>query len=143
IALEFGIGDRYFPGDPDDAGSVRDLRPAGSEIVLRPGISWGMGFESPLGSGWAALDLRHEYRLSREETVYKADLTLGSQIPGNRLAYIQAQYGDYPGTKPSLRLAPGVVQKVNKTISLEAALLYDVESSADQLGLKLGLWLDF
>lgn len=142
LAFEIGLGEREYPADPDDFAHIKDLREGGVERVLRPGLSWGYGFSTKWGGGWAALDLRREYRQERDEIVNKADLTLGL-APGDRdLVYLQTQYSDYPLADPSIRLVPTYVRKFGPGFALETALLYDAWGG-DRMGLRSGLWWEF
>ncbi|WP_145963061.1 hypothetical protein [Mangrovicoccus ximenensis] len=142
VALEFGIGQRDYPADGFDAANLADLRPGGTEPVLRPGLSWGMGFGTPLGNGWAAVDARMELRRDHGDRIPKVDATLGL-APGDRsLAYLQLQYSDYPDNPPNWRLVPTYVFRPLDWLSLETALLWDAEGG-DRAGLRAGIWLEF
>lgn len=142
FAVEFGVGQREFPPDADDAANIKDLREGGTEQVLRPGVSWGYGFQTPWGGGWATLDLRHEIRRERDETVTKADLTIGLAPNDTSLIYLQTQYSDYPQAPQNIRLVPTYVYKFGPGFALESALLYDAEGG-DRVGLRAGLWWEF
>ncbi len=134
LAAELGIGNRKIA----TFGRYRGT----TETLLRPGISWGYGFESRAGPGWINLDLKAELRQTTKEAAYKADLTIGVAPNDLWLAYIQFQGSDYPGADPALRLAPTLVRKVRPWLSLETALLLDVEGG-DRMGVKVGVWFEF
>lgn len=142
VALEFGIGQREFPPDADDAANIKDLRDGGTERVLRPGLSWGYGFSTKWGGGWAAIDLRHELRQERDETVTKVDMTLGLAPDEKNLFFLQSQYSDYPQATANIRLVPTYVRKFGPGFALESALLYDARGG-DRVGLRAGLWWEF
>lgn len=142
FAIEFGIGEREFPADPDDFATLKELRDGGKERVLRPGISWGYGFSTKWGGGWAALDLRQEHRQERDEIVDKADLTIGLAPNDKDLFFLQTQYSNYPLADPTIRLVPTYVRKFGAGFALETALLYDAWGG-DRVGLRTGLWWEF
>ncbi|WP_172331628.1 hypothetical protein [Mangrovicoccus sp. HB161399] len=142
IALEFGMGQRDYPADSNDAANLADLRPGGTERVLRPGLSWGMGFGTPFGNGWTAVDARLELRMTHDDAIPKIDTTIGI-APGKRsLAYLQLQYSDYPDNPPNWRLVPTYVFRPVEWLALESALLWDAEGG-DRAGLRAGIWLEF
>lgn len=142
-SAELGWGRREFPADPKDRATLRDLRDGGTEVVWRPGLSLGYGFATGWGGGWATLDLRQEQRQTRDETVNKADLTLGLAPSDTSLVYVQLQYSDYPLADATIRLVPSYVRKFGPQVSIETALLADVWGGGDRLGVRLGLWLQF
>ncbi|WP_138468027.1 hypothetical protein [Poseidonocella sp. HB161398] len=142
IALEFGIGQREYPADSFDAANLADLREAGTELVLRPGISWGTGFPTRFGNGWIAVDARLVMRQTHGDRIPKIDTTIGI-APGPRsLAYLQLQYSDYPDNPPNYRLVPTYVFRPFDWLALETAILWDAEGG-DRMGLRAGLWLEF
>lgn len=142
IAAEFGIGERNFREDAFDRGTLADIRPGGTELILRPGVSWGYGFVSPLGNAWATATARMEFRRDRDETVRKLDATVGVTLNERNAAHVQAQWSDYPDAAPNLRLVPGHIFRLRKGLSLDTSILWDVDGG-DRFGLKSGLWLEF
>lgn len=150
-SVEVGAGMReytdtyYFGSGPDEyfVGNTRKfVEKDRAESVLRPGLLMGFGFDSWLGPGWATLDLRQEVR-ERNGTAKKADVTVGVNREGGHLMYLQAQYSDYPGNDPNLRLVPTFVYRLTDHFSIESALLYDAWGSGDRIGLRAGVWFDF
>lgn len=142
VALEFGIGQRDYPADSFDAANLADLQPGGTERVFRPGLSWGMGFGTPIGNGWMAVDARLELRMTHDDAIPKIDTTIGLAPGEKSLAYLQLQYSDYPGNPPNWRLVPTYVYKPVDWLGLETALLWDAEGG-DRAGLRAAIWLDF
>jgi hypothetical protein len=134
FAAELGVGNREIP----DYGLLRGT----TEPVIRPGLSWGYGFESRFGNGWAGIDLKLENRSKTGERAYKADLTLGVDRGNGWLVFAQAQASDYPGTDPALRIVPTVVKRITPRISLESAALLGV-SGDNRIGLRAALWFEF
>lgn len=128
-SVELGAGYRY------DGYDQRDVR-------LRAGLSWGLGFQSRWGDGWAGVDTSAETRLPARDRILKADFTAGIK-PTDRLMLIaQLQTGLYPGADPLVRFAPSVVRRIGETshiqIGVEAGLRGD-----DTLGVKLATWWTF
>ena len=142
LSLELGVGQREYPADAFDAGNLADLEEAGTERVLRPGISWGYGAETPWGAGWATVDARLEMRQHHGDRIPKIDTTIGLSLPKGNLAYLQMQYSDYPGADPRLRLVPSYVLRLKPWLALETAALWDVWGG-DRVGLRAGIWFEF
>jgi len=140
--LEMGAGQRAYPADPKNSRPFKELRPAGTETVLRPGLSLGTGFGTRWGPGWATVDARAEYRRHRAEQVAKIDLTLGLNTSARSLIFLQAQYADYPDAPANVRLVPTYVCRLGHGLALETALLWDV-SGGRQGGLRMALWWEF
>lgn len=144
LAAEFGLGRRSFEATPFDQANLRDLEPAGTESILRPGLSLGASYDTFLGSGWTTLDARQEFRTVKNETVTKVDLTTGVTFgKKNSLGYVQFQYSDYPSSDPNIRVVPTYVQRINKVISLQSGVFADVWGSGTRFGTTIGLWLEF
>ena len=108
-----------------------------TQIVLRPGMSWGRG----LDKGWLAADALGEIGLTGDTTL-KLDLTLGLKDDNGRMLILQLQNAISPGTPVTAQFAPSVVVPFGKTRHLE------IGASAALLGprsyaIKFGLWQDF
>lgn len=130
VALELGLGAAPNP-----------LWQA--EPVLRPGLHWGRGLKTGWGPGWVTLETRLEYRVLSQDSVRKADLTLGVRPRDHTMLIMQVQSGDYPASEPYLRLAPKYVRRIGRSKAhLEVGLRYGV-SSDDSLGVRIGSWLNF
>lgn len=113
----------------------------GDYIILQYGASWGMGFDSRFGPGWATLDgtLRQSTIGNREER--KFDATLGLNLSETRSVFTQAQYSWTKYQEAQLRLGLGWAEHFGP-VAIEAGfgkrLLHHGEADA-----KIGLWLTF
>ncbi len=123
VALDLGIGE--IAGNP----------------TLRPGLSYGTGFDGPLGSGWLSLETAAERNLRAGCTDYKADLTLGLNRPRHKIL-LQLQSGKAAGDPAFLRIAPSVTRDIGKGWQVELGLTREV-IGGHAGGLKLGLWREF
>jgi hypothetical protein len=54
----------------------------------------------------------------------------------------QVQTSRYPGQAQQLRLAPSVVRRFGRSLSLEFGLVADL-AAPQALGVKIGSWLEF
>jgi hypothetical protein len=127
-ALSVGIGRR----GTDD----------GSDLVLRPGIAVGRGFDTRWGAGWAEAELQAIHAPEGGWTAWKLDGTLGVRRAEGRLLILQAQASDYPGADPQLRLVPSLVTRVAPGLSVELGVSAEL-AEPRTLGVKLGTWLEF
>lgn len=109
---------------------------------LRPGLSWGRGFESGWGAGWMGIDSSVELRLPSNQVVLKADGTVGIKPTERWMLIMQVQTGKYPGTAAIVRLAPSVVRRLGPASHVQLGLTAGV-SGDDAVGLKLGTWFTF
>ncbi|MEM1130210.1 MAG: hypothetical protein AAGH83_06780 [Pseudomonadota bacterium] len=134
FAVEMGVGRREI--------STFGLMRGDREQILRPGLAWGYGFDTPLGPGWAGLDLKAELRQTTDEDAYKADFTIGLNPEGPWLTFLQVQTNDYPNAPVSVRLAPSVVREITSWLALETAVLFDVHGN-ERMGVKAGIWVQF
>ncbi|QDY68824.1 hypothetical protein [Qingshengfaniella alkalisoli] len=134
FALELGVGNREIP--------TFGLQRGETETVFRPGLSWGYGFDSRVGPGWAALDLRQEIRQTTDETALKADLTVGVTPDDKWQYFVQFQGNHYPHEDPKLRIVPTAVRHYTDWLALESALLVETHGG-NQLGARIGLWFTF
>jgi len=113
-----------------------------TDYVAMAGGAWGRGFETRFGSAWAVLDLSMQYRINAQESVAKADLTLGVKPSDRTKIMVQFQSGDYPGSKPFLRVVPSVARKFGERTHIELGAQIGL-SGEDRVGVKLGTWLEF
>jgi hypothetical protein len=129
FAAEAGIG--YQHDDVD-----------GTQGRLRPGLSWGRGFDSRWGGGWLGLETSADLRLPTGDVALKADATAGIRRGDDWMLIFQVQSGLYPGSDLLVRLAPSVVRQVRKGTHLQLGLIGGVAGD-DSIGGKLGLWMEF
>ncbi|WP_116599489.1 hypothetical protein [Primorskyibacter marinus] len=108
-----------------------------TQIVLRPGISWGRG----LDKGWMAADALAEIRMTGA-TDLKLDLTLGLKDDRGRMLILQLQTGKPFGQAATAQLAPSVVIPFGKSRHLEIGASTDLLERRNY-GIKFGLWQDF
>lgn len=114
----------------------------GTEARVRPGLSWGRGFESARGGGWLGLESSLEFRLPSGDTVFKADFTAGLK-PNDRWMLIgQVQTGLFPDADPIVRLAPSVVRRLGASTHAQLGLVGSIAGD-DAVGVKLALWFSF
>lgn len=115
-----------------------------SEIALRAGVFWGMGFSTPLGDAWATVDAQAE-RLQTTDWLgtgltYKLDAGLGVK-PTDRLMFTaQAQYWRR-GEEDSLRVETGAAWKMGRASLVVSPSVGVIGDRAARV--KLGLWLEF
>ena len=81
-AAELGLG---FLDDAD-----------GTQARIRPGLSWGRGFESPRGGGWLGVESSVELRLPSGDTAVKADFTAGLKPTEAWMLIAQVQTASTP-----------------------------------------------
>jgi hypothetical protein len=129
FAAEFGLGYQHDATD-------------GSQARLRPGLSWGRGFESRWGGGWLGLETSADLRLPSGDVAYKADATAGLRPREDWMVIFQVQTGLYPDSDPLVRLAPSVVRRLGGHAHAQLGLLAGVAGD-DAIGAKLALWFEF
>ncbi len=112
------------------------------EKVLRPGLSWGKGFDFAGRAGWAALDTVAELRIDTLATDLKADLTLGLTITDRRKVMMQVQAGVQDGDEPFLRLVPSITFGLSERAKMELGFTHDLFGVQDT-GVKAALWYEF
>lgn len=113
-----------------------------NETLLQLGASWGRGFDTEIGGGWATLDTQVQLLLDTGNSIAKADLTIGVKPADHWKVMLQVQSSQYPGAKPVLRLAPSVAYSVGEGRHLEVGAQFGVVNEA-RFGLKIGSWVEF
>lgn len=114
----------------------------GTEARVRPGLSWGRGFESTRGGGWLGVESSLEFRLPSGDTAFKADFTAGLKPTDRWMLIGQVQTGLYPDADPIVRLAPSVVRRLGDSTHAQLGLLGGLAGD-DAVGVKLALWFSF
>lgn len=115
-----------------------------SEVVVRAGLFWGKGFDTPIGGGWATIDAQLEQIVTTdwldEGFAYKLDMGFGVQ-PMERLKLMaQAQFWRR-GDAQTLRLETGAavaLGPVQVVLSPSIGVI-----GAKDPRVKLGLWVEF
>jgi hypothetical protein len=119
-----------------------DDEPDGRQRRVIPGLSWGYGFESRWGGGWAGIEASADFRMPSGDTAWKADVTLGIKPTDNWMAILQVQNGLYPDAEALVRVAPSVVRRIGARAHVQiggfAGLVGD-----DSIGGKVAVWLSF
>lgn len=138
FAVQIGLGARRY----QQPGLYYGLEKMTEEAILRTSLLWGMGFDGPLGSGWAGLDGTVEFRATTGGTPVKLDAIVGIKHH-DRLSYLfQVQSGKYPDSDAYVKLVPGVVQHFGHGLSLETSVIWGI-SGTDAVGLKAALWAEW
>ena len=122
------------------AGLGSEGRAAGTESLSLVGASWGRGFESRWGGGWATVDV--QYRFGGDFALGKVDGTLGIRPTEKSIVFGQIQISDPETGETTARLSLNYVRDVSERLKAEFGLLYGVAND-DAAGLRSGLWLDF
>ena len=124
--------------------------------VLRPGLSYGTGFQTRHGSGWLAVDTLLELGIDTGETDFKTDITVGftpaatltswlwpdDATPPRLTGMLQLQAGSAADAPAFLRLAPSVTYRLRGNTRLEIGAFRSLRGPVEA-GLKLGIWTEF
>jgi hypothetical protein len=129
FAAELGIGQL---NDPDN----------GRQWRIKPGLSWGRGFESRWGGGWVGLESSAAYRFSSQDFEFKTDFTAGLRPTDRWMLIFQVQSGRYGADDPIVRLAPSVVRRFGEKMHVQLGFIQSVAGD-DAMGVKIGTWLTF
>ncbi|SFC97157.1 hypothetical protein [Tropicimonas isoalkanivorans] len=122
-------------------GPVRDWLDR-KDSVLRAGLAYGRGYQSPWGDGWVEVDGKLGWQVDAEERYWKIDSTLGYNATDRSMLYLQIQSGAGVDGPIYVRAVPTYVRRFGHGISVESAILLGMQNDNAQ-GLKLGAWLDF
>lgn len=140
---------RYPLGDPawtDRFGvevgvGVRSNPLGGYETMLQPGLAWGRGFDTPMGSGWIQLETSLGLGLDSEGIWGKADLTVGLNLDEKSHVIVQLlSYDD--GAQSYFKLAPSYVRRIREGIKIEIGLIQPLNTD-ERTGLKAGTWIEW
>lgn len=110
--------------------------------VMRPGVSWGRGLETPWGPGWLSVDTSAALNTVLGITTYKMDGTIGVSPSDRWKAILQVQTQVQPGISQSLKIAPSAVMRVGKHMQFEIGTSHALMGT-QMTGVKLGVWVDF
>ncbi|MDF0603830.1 hypothetical protein P1J78_24255 [Psychromarinibacter sp. C21-152] len=112
------------------------------EAAALAGLSWGRGFTTGLGDGWAAVDSTLHYRFGTGDIVAKTDATLGLKPRDGLQVFVQFQAGRYPGNAPYLRAVPSLAWEFSPGRHVEVGVPVGLVGD-NAVGLKIGAWLEF
>lgn len=119
-----------------------DATDTGEELRIRPGLSWGRGFESRWGGGWLGMESSVEFRSPSGNTAMKVDFTAGLKPTDRWMTILQVQTGAYPDAVPLARLAPSVVRKLGPHSNLQVGAQLPLYGD-NAYGVMLGMWFTF
>ena len=108
--------------------------------VLRPGLSWGRGFQTGLGNAWAGVESSYAFRGDGSEEG-KIDATIGLNHASGSLSLVQLQYAAPTDGEDSVSIAPSHVIDLTSGVFLELGGAYKLTNDATSL--KIGLWSEF
>ncbi|PYE85973.1 hypothetical protein [Pseudoroseicyclus aestuarii] len=112
----------------------------GAGAALRPGASWGRGWQRGAFSGWYGVEATFAYRADAT-TELKVDPVIGLNLEGGALAVLQLQTSRLSGGDWQVGLAPSWVRPVGDGLMLEMGAVWVPQD--ENLALKLGLWTEF
>ncbi len=125
FGVELGLGARLAGGQ--------------TVAILRPGASWGRGFDAAW-PGWGSVALAAE--ISDGGVTYKADTTLGLRPHPRLKAILQVQASLSSGGLATLRAAPALVWEVRKGFDLEVSARAPLDGTGQPV-FRAGTWVQF
>lgn len=128
FAVDLGIG---WLDEADDGMTGR----------IRPGLSWGRGFETDYGNGWMGIDTSVEWRIADDDFVYKADFTLGLSPAERWLVFGQLQTAYFPDGEV-VKLSPNIAYEVWEGSQLQLGLSIGLAGD-DGVGVRVAQWFTF
>lgn len=126
FAFELGVGSTDLAGQ--------------GTFTVRPGLSWGRGYEALWGSGWMGVESTYAIRADGSE-LGKVDATFGVSHDSGSLSIFQLQYEHPSGNRSALSIAPAHVFKLSETTFLELGARHRFRDSETLA--KVGFWLSF
>lgn len=138
FAAQLGIGQRRYV----QPGPFYPQESHETELVLRPGVSWGYGFSGKLEGGWATMETNVELRQDTGGRAVKLDTTLGLRSSQKSAYLIQLQTGDYPNADPYAKLLTSYIYDLTPNIALETGFISGLRGD-DSLGLRIATWIRF
>lgn len=137
-AAQLGVGQRRYLADGPFPGQEFDT----TELIVRPLLAWGTGFDNRLGTGWLGAETSIEWRQDTAGHPVKLDLTAGLNLNDKTFAMIQLQTGDFPQANPYAKLVPTVVRRIRPWVAVETGLILGLHGD-DSIGGRLAVWFDF
>lgn len=129
FSAEMGLG---YLSTPED----------GERARLRPGLSWGRGFDGGWGAGWLALDASAEVLTTAGDAIYKADFTAGVKTESGLMLIMQVQTDRDLDGDIAARLAPSAVFQLQDGVQMQLSVAAGVVNDASA-SVKIGTWLKF
>lgn len=129
FSAEMGLG---YLSTPEDGARAR----------LRPGLSWGRGFDGAWGAGWLALDASAEVLTTAGDAIYKADFTAGVRTDSGLMLIMQVQTDRNRNGDVAARLAPSAVFQLNDGVRMQFSVAAGVVNDTSA-SVKIGTWLEF
>lgn len=113
-----------------------------AEAVFVLGGSWGTGFDTALGNGWATIDATIRDRQTTGTRLTKIDTTIGVNH-NTQLWFTQLRYADESAApEPSWEVAPSVAFTLGGRTRLETSAAFGLQGPKD-VTLKIGIWTEF
>ena len=109
-------------------------------LTLRPGLSWGRGYQAAWASGWMGVESTYAMRLDGS-TLGKVDTTFGVSHRNGSLSMLKVQYEKPSGQSGSIAIAPAVALKLGRRGFLELGLRHRPQDRATLA--KVGIWIAF
>ena len=133
-AFELGLGARL-----DEDGTVLP--------ALRAGLSWGRGFETPVGPGWVATDASvtgyGSFATAGEEGLaLKLDTTLGVRPGNDSMATLQLFWSRSGADQAAVRLVPSYARRIRGETFGQVGVVFGT-GAAPELGVKFGISMEF
>lgn len=110
--------------------------------VLRPGMSFGRGYQIGKLSGWMSADAVAEIGVSNPRIDFKLDMTLGLNANNGRKFMIQLQTGAPQDVDPFARISTSIAQPWGKKRHVEMGVAVGLYNDVD-VGFKMGIWQQF
>lgn len=126
FAAELGLGGLEIDG--------------GTHVVVRPGLSWGRGWQYGERAGWMGLETVVAFR-GNGSIFGNIDSTFGVNNPGGSLSIFQVFIALPDDSDVEVSLAPSFVQPLSDRFSLQLGGSYRPTNGA--VSARIGLWAEF
>ena len=112
--------------------------------ALRAGLSWGRGFETPVGPGWVATDASvtgyGSFATAGEEGLaLKLDTTLGVRPGNDSMATLQLFWSRSGADQAAVRLVPSYARRIRGETFGQVGVVFGT-GAAPELGVKFGIF---
>lgn len=121
---------------------VRSESEEGAQLRIRPGLSWGRGFESAWGQGWMGVEGSLEYAMPGNDVILKADATLGLKPAEGWMLIAQVQTAWFSDTGAIVKLAPSVVRRLGPGAHVQFGVTVPLAGDSG-IGVRISNWLEF
>ena len=112
------------------------------EVVIRPGVHFGQGFELQDRSGWWSVESRIPVEIKDGGFDVSTDFTFGLNLDRKRKLILQLQSGDHPMDPDYLNFVPSLVIQKHPGLHLEMGLKTGLKDRGNH-AVKLGFWREF